>query len=116
MFTPERRGAPFMICDVVRCFIHLGLCLLYNLLRLVEYDLCGQPSLDVGADADSHEDSPRQLEDDNNNTETEDEEDLNLSNSAVENDRKHNDLAIGSMGVRPHGQQRIASCIWNMLE
>ena len=39
---------------------------------------------------------------------------VNLSNSAVENDRKHDDLAMGSMGIRPHGQQRIASCIWNM--
>ena len=33
---------------------------------------------------------------------------------SLENDRKHNDLAMGSMGIRPHGQQRIASCIWNM--
>ena len=40
--------------------------------------------------------------------------DLNLSNGAVENNRKHDDLAMGSMGIRPHGQQRIASCIWNM--
>ena len=37
-----------------------------------------------------------------------------FSNGAVENDRKHYDLAMGSMGIRPHGQQRIASCIWNM--
>ena len=36
-----------------------------------------------------------------------------VSNGAVENDRKHDDLAMGSMGIRPHGQQRIASCIWN---
>ena len=37
-----------------------------------------------------------------------------FSNDAVESDRKHDDLAMGSMGIRRHGQQRIASCIWNM--
>ena len=37
-----------------------------------------------------------------------------LSNGAVENDRKHDDLAMGSMGIRHHGQQRMASCTWNM--
>ena len=36
---------------------------------------------------------------------------IRLSNGAVENDRKHDDLAMGSMGIRPHGEQRIASCI-----
>ena len=37
-----------------------------------------------------------------------------LSNGAVENNRKHDDLAMGPMGIRPHGQQRIASYMWHM--
>ena len=34
-----------------------------------------------------------------------------FSVGAVENDKKHDHLAMGSMGIRPHGEQRIASCM-----
>ena len=33
---------------------------------------------------------------------------LSLSMGAAENDRKHDDLCVGSMGIRPMDQQRTS--------
>ena len=33
---------------------------------------------------------------------------IHISMGAVENDRKHNDLCVGSMGIRPTDQQRTS--------